>query len=126
MLVVECGPRVLAPGEHVEVVLHFTPREMQDYAFPVPFLINGVSTVTVLVKGRGVAARLELVQPSQASCAFGLVREGEDMVKHVQVINRSARALGFDLVDEKDALAQWFCTLPMVLASSGCQGSLLG
>ncbi|KAH8063156.1 hypothetical protein JL722_2318 [Aureococcus anophagefferens] len=111
VLVVECGPRVLAPGEHVEVVLHFTPREMQDYAFPVPFLINGVSTVTVLVKGRGVAARLELVQPSQASCAFGLVREGEDMVKHVQVINRSARALGFDLVDEKDALAKADVTL---------------
>ncbi|KAH8054149.1 hypothetical protein JL720_14520 [Aureococcus anophagefferens] len=93
------------------IVVPGQPPTRETTRSPVPFLINGVSTVTVLVKGRGVAARLELVQPSQASCAFGLVREGEDMVKHVQVINRSARALGFDLVDEKDALAKADVTL---------------
>ena len=79
VLQVECGPRVLAPGEHVEIPIHFTPREIQDYAFQVPFLVNGVSTVHVKVEGKGVAARLELVQPQQADCSFGRVREGEDL-----------------------------------------------
>ena len=37
--------------------------------FQVPFLVNGVSTVHVK-EGKGVAARLELVQPQQADCSF--------------------------------------------------------
>jgi len=104
VLAVECGPRVLSPGEHVEIPIHFTPREIQDYAFQVPFLVNGVSTVIVKMLGRGVAARLELVQPQQADCSFGRVREGEDIVKHLQVINRSARPLDFQLLDEDNLL----------------------
>ena len=66
--------------------------------------MNGVSTVHVKVEGKGVAARLELVQPQQADCSFGRVREGEDVTKHIQVVNRSARPLDFELLDEGGVL----------------------
>ena len=94
----------IGTGEHVEIPIHFTPREIQEYAFQVPFLVNGVSTVHVKVEGKGVAARLELVQPQQADCSFGRVREGEDVTKHIQVVNRSARPLDFELLDEGGVL----------------------
>ena len=68
-----------------------------------PFLVNGVSTVHVKVEGKGVAARLELVQPQQADCSRR-VREGEDVTKHIQVVNRSARPLDFELLDEGGVL----------------------
>ena len=101
VLEVRHDPCVLSPGEHVDIVLALTPRDQTAYAFPVPFLCNGSSTVTVDVFGRGVPARLELANPSQANVSFGAVREGDEAVRQVRLINRSARALPFELIDEE-------------------------
>ncbi|KAJ1445550.1 hypothetical protein M885DRAFT_473458 [Pelagophyceae sp. CCMP2097] len=114
-LAVDCAPAVLAPGDVVDVAVHFTPREAQAYTFPVPFVVNGATTVTVLVRGRGVAARLDLVNAAQAACDFGAVREGAEAVRRVQVVNRSLRPLSFDFVDVEGKLA----AAGVTLASAG-------
>ena len=46
-------------------------------------------------------ARLELANPTQAAVSFGAVREGDEAVRRVRLINRSAGALPFELIDEE-------------------------
>ena len=90
---------MLAPGEFVEVPFKFTPREQKDFGFTVPFLVNGSSTVKCAVIGSGIPARLELANPSNVLLPFGAVPEGEDISKQLKVVNRSKKALTFELVD---------------------------
>jgi len=96
---VRCDPVVLEPGRVAEVPFLFTPRSAKPYIFSVPFLVNGSYNVNVIVQGEGVAARCELANPSQASINFGQVQEGADVGRQLRVVNRSKRALEFQLVD---------------------------
>jgi len=98
-LAVTCPPRVLEPGAFVEVPFKFTPRDQEDYSFRVPFLVNGSSSVVVAVTGQGTAARLELSNPSHVLCAFGALSEGNEATRALKVVNRSRKALVFELVD---------------------------
>ena len=56
---------MLAPGVTLEVPVCFAPREVKDYAFAVPFVVNGTGKLNVNVVGRGALARLEMANPSQ-------------------------------------------------------------
>lgn len=55
---------MLEPGQSSDIEIEFTPREQKEYAFKLPFIVNGSSVVNVSVTGRGVPARLELANPS--------------------------------------------------------------
>lgn len=103
---IDCGPTVLSPGEHVDISIRFLPREIKDYVFPVPFLVGGATTVTVVVKGRGVPAQLDLIDPTQARVAFGQVRQGSHVSKQLQLVNRSPRPLGFVLQFDTKVVAE--------------------
>ena len=52
-LSVKCSPTVLEPGQSVEIPFNFAPREVKDYAFAVPFLVNGTSKQMINVLGQG-------------------------------------------------------------------------
>lgn len=95
----ECAPTVIAPGATLEVPIRFAPREVKDYAFVVPFVVNGATKVPVSIIGHGINARLELVNGAQRRTNFGLVNVGSETVRQVSVVNRSKRALPVQLLE---------------------------
>ena len=97
---VECKPTVLEPGDSLEIPFLFAPREAKDYEFNVPFLVNGTSKQNVAIRGKGVYARLELVDLQQSHIQFGNVVEGNSVSRNVKVVNRSSASLTFNLADE--------------------------
>lgn len=76
-------PSVLEAGQSIDVPLHFAPRDARQYAFGVPFLVNGSYTVKLLVVGEGCPARLELANLAQKHLTFGMVPEGQQVAKQV-------------------------------------------
>lgn len=80
-----CEPSVLEAGQSLDVPLHFAPRDARQYAFGVPFLVNGSYTVKLLVVGEGCPARLELANLAQKHLTFGMVPEGQQVAKQVRV-----------------------------------------
>lgn len=95
---VECPPTVIPPGGELSIPIRFTPREVKDYQFSIPFLINGTSKIAVNVLGKGINARLELVNGSQRRTAFGLVNVGSLVQRTILVVNKSKRALPVQLL----------------------------
>ena len=61
------------------------PRDARQYAFGIPFLVNGSYTVKLLVVGEGCPARLELANLAQKHLTFGMVPEGQQVAKQVCV-----------------------------------------
>ena len=100
VLSVDCPPCVLGPGEIVDVLIRFAPRDAKDYVFIVPFVINGTGKVPVNIIGVGINARLELANQSQRRLNFGTVNVGSECVKVVNVVNRSKKALPVQILDE--------------------------
>ncbi|CAM9230380.1 unnamed protein product, partial [Phaeothamnion confervicola] len=100
---VDCEPRVLEPGEVVDVPIHFAPREPRPYAFAVPFVVNGTASVRVAVAGEGCPVRLELAAAADRQLTFGVVAAGAAVTKTVRVVNRSRRPLPLELLDPEDA-----------------------
>jgi hypothetical protein len=96
---VECAPTVIPPGGELQVPIRFAPREVKEYSFAVPFMVNGTGKVTVNISGKGINARLELVNGSQRRTAFGLVNVGTSVSRTVMVINKSKRALPIQLIE---------------------------
>ena len=96
----ECAPTVIAPGGVLEVPIRFAPREVKDYAFVIPFVVNGATKVPVNILGSGINARLELVNGSQRRTNFGLVNVGSSTTRSVAIVNRSKRALPVELIEE--------------------------
>lgn len=80
-----CEPSVLEAGQSLDVPLHFAPRDARQYAFGVPFLVNGSYTVKLLLVGEGCPARLELANLAQKHLTFGMVPEGQQVAKQVCV-----------------------------------------
>jgi hydrocephalus-inducing protein len=97
---VDCPPTVLEPGCSLDVPICFAPRDVKDYAFVVPFVINGTSKVNLNIMGTGIQARLEMANASQRRLNFGLVNVGADVRKSVALVNRSKRALPVQIIDE--------------------------
>jgi len=96
----ECPPTVIAPGATLDVPIRFAPREVKEYAFVVPFVVNGATKVPVNILGSGINARLELVNGSQRRTNFGLVNVNAQAVRTVAVVNRSKRALPIQLIEQ--------------------------
>jgi hydrocephalus-inducing protein len=97
---VDCPPIVLEPGITLDVPISFAPRDVKDYVFAVPFVVNGTGKVTVNVLGKGIQARLEMANASQRRLNFGVVNVGSEVRKTVALVNKSKRPLAVQLIDE--------------------------
>ena len=53
------------------MTVSFMPRESRDYRAVIPFQINGLYNVNVVVTGEGVPLRLDLANPAQTAVSFG-------------------------------------------------------
>ena len=106
---VECPSCTIAPGDSISVPINFAPREVKEYAFSLPFVVNGSYTVKLPVIGEGCPARLELANPSQRHVQFGTVSAGSTLSKSVRVVNRSRRPLTLALGQEHRKLGGVGC-----------------
>lgn len=100
---VECPPTVIAAGATVSVPIRFAPRENKDYVYLIPFLVNGSTRVSVSISGRGVPAKVELVNAGQHRVNFGVVNVGADVTKVVPLINRSSKPIVVQLVEDESS-----------------------
>jgi hypothetical protein len=92
---------VVAAGAAVDIPLCFAPREAREYAFSLPFVVNGSYTVKVAVLGEGCPARLELANAAQRHVQFGIVPAGAAVTKSVKLVNRSRRSITLSLSQEQ-------------------------
>jgi hydrocephalus-inducing protein len=100
---VECPPTVISPQGVLQVPIRFAPRDVKDYAFVLPFLINGSSKVPVNITGKGINARLELVNGSQRRTNFGVVNVGAGATRTIAIVNRSKKAVPVQLLEDGDS-----------------------
>ena len=99
---VECPPTVLEPGGMLDVPIRFAPRDVKDYTFVIPFVVNATSHVNVNVTGKGINARLELANATQRRTAFGIMNVGTESRKVIPIVNRSKKALAVQIVEESE------------------------
>ena len=97
---VDCPPVVLDPGTGVDVPIRFAPRDVKEYSFVIPFLINGTGKVNVNINGLGILPRLEVLNASQRRTNFGIVDVGTEISKSVILVNKSKRELPIQLVED--------------------------
>lgn len=90
-------PSMILPGESLNIKIGFIPNEPIAYSDRLWFNINDSNPVVVNVSGRGVALQLETASPDQSIVDFGDLTAGQSIVKKVDIINRSARAIEFRL-----------------------------
>jgi hydrocephalus-inducing protein len=83
-----------------QIPVRFAPRDQKDYAFAVPFQVNGNTRINITVVGSGIPAKLEILAPAQRSVSFGVVNVGQEVTRQVRLINRSRRALPLRFVDQ--------------------------
>lgn len=96
---VDCSPVLICPGVTLDVPIHFAPRETIDYAFSIPFLVNGSVKVKVGVVGKGVNARLDMVNVAQKKISFGVLGIGKSSTVIVPLINKSKKAITLQILD---------------------------
>ncbi|KAK9824158.1 hypothetical protein WJX72_008157 [[Myrmecia] bisecta] len=87
-LQVSCSATVLAPGETKDIPITFTPHEARAYHETLPFHINGLYTLNIIVKGEGSPLKIDLANPAQRLLSFGSVSRGATASRVLQVINR--------------------------------------
>ena len=97
---VDCPPTMIAPGVVLEVPICFAPRDVTDYAFSVPFLVNGSGKLNVGITGKGALARLDLTNASQRKIMFGVVNLGSETKKIIPLTNKSKKPILVQLIDE--------------------------
>lgn len=98
----ECPPTVLEPAQVLNVPIRFAPRDVKEYAFVIPFVVNGTSKVPITIVGKGIQPRLELVNASQRSLNFGIVNLGNEVRKTIPIVNKSKKALSVQIIEESD------------------------
>lgn len=74
---------IMQGGQQDYLMIHFMPLEYIKYNEKVSFLINGLDTMSVWVRGEGTPLIVELVDESQKLLSFGQVHMGEVSIKKV-------------------------------------------
>ena len=120
VLWVDCPPTIINPGVTLEVPICFAPREVIDYAFSIPFLINGSIKVKVSAIGKGVNARLDVANIMQKKISFGVVNIGKSSTITVPLINKSKKAITLQILDANISNSDVTLT-----AAGGVGGSLV-
>jgi hydrocephalus-inducing protein len=98
----ECPPTVLEPAQVLTVAVRFAPRDVKDYAFVIPFIVNGTSKVPITVVGKGIQPRLELVNASQRNLNFGIINIGNEVRKTIPILNKSKKTLHVQIIEESE------------------------
>lgn len=99
-MIVDCPPSVLAPGASQDVSIIFAPCEARLYREEIPFKINGLYTMKVVVMGEGSNLKLELGNAAHRSLNLGAVSCGGQTSKTVQVRPLTAAAQHARLLTE--------------------------
>jgi hydrocephalus-inducing protein len=103
---VQLNAAMIAAGESMRIPIVFSPREVSDYMQRIEFIVNDYTRMHVDVRGRGCPLRLELTSLEMQHVDFGVTTGGEPVTKMVRLINRSPRAVTFQLGDEKEELTR--------------------
>lgn len=96
----------IEPGNSVVIPIIFSPGEAKEYAKRLEFIVGEYSRSFVDIRGRGCPLRLELVDIQMQNVDFGVTTGGGTVTRTVRVMNRSARAVTFQLRDEKNQLSE--------------------
>lgn len=86
---------VLTPGEKLVVPITFHPTEVRKYRDVIPFEINGLYQVRVVVSGEGTPLKLHLLDAGQSTINFGNSRINSATSRAVTLINNSRKAATF-------------------------------
>lgn len=104
-LQVECAPTVLQPGQVQDIEITFSPRAEGPVRETVPFELNGLTSVSVLVMGAGTPMRLALADGSH-TVNLGSARVGQQVSRTVKVKNAAPVAVDVDLTAAAQQLAK--------------------
>ena len=73
-LEIDVSSFVIPPGEKRDVRIQFTPKDVTVYSETLNFLLNGLTTISTVVNGEGVAPRVDILT---RTVRFGTLRVGE-------------------------------------------------
>ncbi|KAL5255873.1 hypothetical protein ACHWQZ_G011188 [Mnemiopsis leidyi] len=102
-LEVTSKPCVIPAGKRTEVTFSFYPRHIMKYSETVTFLVNGLSTVDVVIAGQGTELKVDVVSPKKKIANFGALQVGETCTRTVSLVNRSLAPVSFLLVAAPNA-----------------------
>ena len=109
-----CSPTVLKPGEHTDIPITYTPREVARFTSNIPE-INGLYTIDVGVSGEGIVMKLEFEKPDDQDINFGSIRVGHVVRRSVRLVNKSQKLLHLSWkttrILQKAALRSRWCLL---------------
>ena len=91
------APASLVPGATLKLPITFTPAHVLNYRAVIVVLINATHRLPIVITGQGIAARVELVQPSQKLLSFGAVSPSGSATRIVQVIKLQKKAPSYHL-----------------------------
>lgn len=83
----------------LKIPITFTPRDYMTYQETIPFDINGVHKVNVVVKGEGCPIKLELANPEHEYLDFGVLKVGNEKTKVINLVNKSKKPVNVTLID---------------------------
>ena len=93
-LSVDCPPVIILEAlSDLTIPITFTPKEVKEYTFILPFLINNNNKVYINITGSGIQPKIELVDIQQRRISFDNVQVGRIHKKTVKVINRCKRSI---------------------------------
>ena len=91
------APALLVPGTTLKLSITFTPAHVLHLRAVIVVLISGTHRLPIVITGQGIAARVELVQPSQKLLSFGAVSPSSSATRIVQVIELQKKATFYQL-----------------------------
>jgi len=104
-LALDDAPTMLAPGTSADMTVSFMPREAKEYRAVIPFQINGLYNVNVVITGEGVPLRLDVANAAQTAVNFGSLRGGQSATRELKLVNRSRLPISVSLEPSLEALA---------------------
>lgn len=90
-------PSTKEKQEKIEIPITFTPRALKKYEESIVFDFNGIYKIEVKILGEGIPMIISLQDPDQHTINFGIVPVGGDVTKTVNLVNKSKKAITFNL-----------------------------
>ncbi|XP_052816168.1 hydrocephalus-inducing protein homolog isoform X2 [Mya arenaria] len=88
---------VIQPGDHVDVLFEFVPREARKYREVVTFEVNGLSKQDIEILGTGTEMKIEVANPKHKILNLGAQVVGKVVKQYVPIVNNSPAAITFTL-----------------------------
>ncbi|KAI4885088.1 hypothetical protein NFI96_023140 [Prochilodus magdalenae] len=97
-LEVSFTPQVLPPGDCMEVLFTFYPRETVRYHEKVVFEINECAKQVLEILGQGINMKIDIEDPKHKVVKLGALQVGQKSRKLIPLINNSYSSLTFSLM----------------------------